>query len=356
MFYRYHIRPTSPVMTQLMSDTFFGHFCWMLLYEKGEGFLADFLSAHGDGKTAPVLFSSAFVSGSLPRPVLPSLRREQIRSFVEEHFVHDKANLFKNMTDKQKTFIGMTNIKAWSKLEQLSIEQWNELKDDYSEIRLFETIFEKYEGGDGFNGSTSFETEMSASNTVNRISGTVTAESGGLFQREKIWYHEGIELDLYVEVNSEEMIPLVRQFFTDCLPRTGFGADKSIGMGALEFSIDEMFKPDLFSVDEANARLSLSLASFPDIETYDAFYRLKTKFGKLGGSFAFSSPTGGNPRPFKKPVLMYEPGAVFLCAEDINDKPLLDNVHSDKRIRHCGIPITLPFKISEDISYANIAA
>ena len=43
-------------------------------------------------------------------------------------------------------------------------------------------------------------------------------------------------------------------------------------------------------------------------------------------------------------------------AEGLNDKPLLDNVHSDKRIRHCGIPVTLPFKISEDISYANVAA
>ena len=43
MLYRYNIRPKSPVMTPLMSDTFFGHFCWALGYEKGEGFLEDFL-------------------------------------------------------------------------------------------------------------------------------------------------------------------------------------------------------------------------------------------------------------------------------------------------------------------------
>ena len=356
MLYRYNIRPKSPVMTPLMSDTFFGHFCWALLYEKGEGFLADFLGAYGDGKSAPVLFSSAFVSGMLPRPVLPPPGREQIRKFVEEHFVDDKANMFKNMTGKQKSFIGMTYIKAWSKLDHMSVEQWHELKDDYSEMWLLSTFFKKYKGEDGFSDSRFFETEMSASNTISRINGTVTAESGGLFQREKIWYHEGIELDLYVEVNSEEMIPIVRQFLTDYLPGTGFGADKTIGMGELDISPDKMFEHDLFSVDDANAHLSLSLAAFTGIENYEAFYRLKTKFGKLGGDFAFSSPTGGNPKPFKKPVLMYEPGAVFLCSENLNDKPLLENVHSDQRIRHCGIPVTLPFKINEDISYANIAA
>ena len=43
---------------------------------------------------------------------------------------------------------------------------------------------------------------------------------------------------------------------------TGFGADKSVGMGELDIVSDETFEPDLFSVGNANARLSLSLASF----------------------------------------------------------------------------------------------
>jgi len=337
-----------------MSDTFFGHFCWALRYDKGEDFLADFLDAYGDGKSAPVLFSSAFVSGMLPRPVLPPLDRKQARRFVKEKFINDNAKLFENMTDKQKVFVGMTLIKAWNKLEYLSIEQWNSLKDDYSELRVLKTFFERYKRGDHFSDSSFFEIEMSASNTISRTSGTVTAESGGLFQREKIWYHEDIELDLYVEINSEDMVSVVQQFLTDYLPRTGFGADKTIGMGELAITLDDTFEPGRFSGKDPNARLSLSLASFPGIERYEAYYRLKTKFGKLGGDFAVSSPTGGNPKPFKKPVLMYEPGAVFLCEEDLNDKPLLENVHSDQRIRHCGIPVTMRFKISEDISYANI--
>ena len=356
MLCRYKIRPISPLITPLMSDTFFGHFCWAIRYDKGEGFLADFLHAYGDGKSSPVLFSSAVVSGTLPRPVLPPLDRAQTRRFVEEKFINDNAELFRGMTDRQRVFTGMSLIKAWNKLEYISIEQWNKLKDDYSELRVLKTFFERYKREEGFSDSTSFEMEVATSNTISRTSGTVTAESGGLFQREKIWYHEGIELDLYVEINSEEMIPAVSQFLIEFLPATGFGADKTIGMGALAITLDGTFNPDFFQGKGPNARLSLSLASFPGIERYDAYYRLKTKFGKLGGDFAVSSPTGGNPRPFKKPILMYEPGAVFLCEENFRDKPLLENVHSDQRIRHCGIPVTLPFKISEGISYANIAA
>jgi CRISPR-associated protein Csm4 len=109
-------------------------------------------------------------------------------------------------------------------------------------------------------------------------------------------------------------------------------------------------------MDHPNARLSLSSAAFPGIEQYAASYRLKTKFGRLGGNFAFSSPTGGDPRPFKKPILMYEPGAVFYTVDDLSSKPLLAGVHSDARIRHCGIPITLPFKISEVASHEDTSA
>jgi len=356
MLYRYKIRPKSPFITPLMSDTFFGHLCWALRYDKGEDFLVDFLNSYGNDKSAPVLFSSAFASGMLPRPVLPPLDRKQTRKFIEEKFVNNNAELFKSMTDKQKRFTGMTLVKSWNKIGCLSIKQWKSLKDEYSELRVLETFFERYKREDDFRDLTPFEIEVSASNAINRASGTVTAESGGLFQREKIWYHKGIELDLYVEINSNDMIPIVLRFLTEYLPATGFGADKSIGMGELAITPDDMFEPDRFSGKAPNARLSLSLASFPGIDSYESFYRLKTKFGKLGGDFAFSSPTGGNPKPFKKPVLMYEPGAVFLCDEDFSDKPLLENIHSDERIRHCGIPVSIPFKISEDISYANIAA
>jgi CRISPR-associated protein Csm4 len=136
------------------------------------------------------------------------------------------------------------------------------------------------------------------------------------------------------------------------LPENGFGADKSIGMGRFNTAVDSSFTADEFDTIEGNARLSLSLCSFNNMGSYKVFYRLRTKFGKLGGNFAVFSPTGGKPRPFKKPILMYEPGAVFLMSESLEDRPLLEGIHSDTRIRHCGVPITVPFKLLEDMSDA----
>ena len=191
-------------------------------------------------------------------------------------------------------------------------------------------------------------TEITVSNTLSRISGSVQEEGGGLFSREKTWFHSHGELDLYVEINSDEFTSIVKWFLKTYLPAAGYGKDKSVGMGILEIHEDKTFNPDIFKVHSTNACMVLSLTSFDGMENYKSFYRLKTKFGKLGGNFAFSSPTGGNPRPFKKPILMMEPGSIFFTSQQINNNKLIQNVHTDERIRHCGLPVTLPLKIMED--------
>ena len=119
-------------------------------------------------------------------------------------------------------------------------------------------------------------------------------------------------------------------------------------MGYLKICKDKSFNPDIFNVSDANAAVTLSMTAFDKIMEYPSYYRLMTKFGKLGGSYAFSSPTGGKTRPFKKPVMMMEPGSIFFTSERLNNKPLLKNVHSDKNIRHAGVPLTLPLKTRED--------
>jgi CRISPR-associated protein Csm4 len=340
MLYRYKITPKSPLMTLLMSDTLFGHFCWAIRYTEGENYLCDFLRLYDDGKSAPVLFSSAFISCCLPRPALPSPPREKIRDFIRTHFYDE--------------FEGLKTIKKWNKQRFVTLDQWSKLKDDYSVIKLYE-----YFAAEKEEPKKTEMKEVVAANTINRLTGTVPEEGGGgLFQRETIWYYKDICLDLYVEINAPEIDSIdskVNWFLTEYLPQNGFGADKSVGMGHLSIVQDESFVEKDYSVQNPNARISLSLAAFSGMEKYRASYHLTTKFGKLGGDYAFSSPTGGNPRPFKKPILMYEPGAVFLCSESLSNKPLLADVHSDQQIRHCGIPITLPFRLNEE-SYATAAA
>lgn len=262
---------------------------------------------------------------------MPRLNMEKTGEFVRRHFGKDKKNFFE----------GMSKIRQWDNRQFIPVKQWLNLKDNYSEEKLYEEFITEIPAEDKV-----CEIEVGVAKLVDRISGTVPDKSAGPFYKEKTWYHDGIVFDLYVEINDEEMNTLARWFLTEYLPENGFGADKSTGMGNLSIVCDEDFDPERFSVAASNARVSLSLASFQGMETYSAFYRLITKFGKLGGDFAFTGPDGGSPKPFKKPVLMYEPGAVFFCTDSLSDRPLLKNIHSDKRIRHCGIPITLPFVVS----------
>lgn len=335
MLYRYIIRPESPLITPLMSDTFFGHFCWYLVYKNGDTALASFLSSFGQGRPAPVIFSSAFLSGSLPRPSLPALPRKTLERFVDGHFGERR----------QQRFEGFRTLKSWNKRRLVSLDQWERLKAGYSDLALYQSFLQSDPADPAETGCM----EVSTSNRIDRITGTVPQEGGGgLFPREKYWYPPETTLDLYVKIGEEKMKPLVEAFLCDFLYDWGFGADKSVGMGALVIKPDETFDPGCFEVNEANAQMALSLTAFDGMAEYDAFYRLKTKFGKLGGNYAFSSPTGGDPRPYKKPILMYEPGAVFFTTDDLSAKPLLENVHSDPAIRHCGIPVTLPLNIREE--------
>lgn len=333
MLRRYTLTPKSPHVTPFMSDTFFGHFCWAMRYKHGTEKLDAYLEQYADGNPAPVLFSSAFPAGFLPRPTLPSPSRKKLHKFVAETFGNEQKSLVE----------GLTKIKKWSKITFISKEHWLKLKNNYSDIGFYNLLISN-------DGLLKLDTtmEIAAANTINRLTNTVPGEGGGgLFHREKQWYKD-TKFDLYVEINDDSYFGMVDDFLRDFLPKTGFGADKTVGMGFVELDLDETFNPSEFDVQDANARMSLSLASFPGMENIDAFYKLKTKFGKLGGEYAFSSPDGGNPNPFKKPILMYEPGAIFFRNEPLNNKALLSDVHVDKSIRHCGVPVTIQIKLAED--------
>jgi len=347
MLFRYKIKPVSPIMTSLMSDSLFGHFCWAVRYEKGEAYLEEFLLSYKTGVQPPVLFSSAVLSGYLPRPVLPPPKRRQMTDFVEKYFIRDPEGLFSGLTDKKRRFEGMNRIKEWSRCQLIPINAWQTLKAGYSDYKLQEIFYDQFKNYPSMNLAVS-EEEITASNTINRISGSVLEDGGGLYSKEKIWFFPGVELDLYVETAEEETADLAKWFLESYLPVAGFGKDKSVGMGVLSIAEDTAFNPNDFKVDNPNACMALSLTAFDGMENYRGFYRLKTKFGKLGGDFAISSPTGGYPRPFKKPILMMEPGSVFFASEQINRQCLTGNVHSDARIRHCGLPVTIPLNIMED--------
>lgn len=331
--YRYRLTPESAVSTPLMSDTFFGHFCWEIRYREGEAALANFLDAFGGQGPAPVLFSSAFPADTLPRPALPPLPRKRVEAFAKAH----NMNLLETYA----------RFKKWKQRAYIPLTVWDDLKNGYSEESLAEAFFAEDPAGEEMARMQPTK-EVRTGNVISRAFGTV--EPGGLFTRETSWYAKGEVLDLYVEVNDPRRADFTHAFITEYLPASGFGADKSVGMGRFAGERIENFSETDLTAENANARLSLSLAAFDGIGDIPADYRLTTKFGKLGGHFAVFSPNGGPVNPFKKPILMYQPGAVFHTTDPLNTRPLLENIHIDPRIRHCGVPVVVPICLKEDRS------
>ncbi len=350
MLARYRITPISPLMTPMMSDTIFGHFCWALEQRRGAAHLEAFLASFDGESKAPVLFSSAFPAEHLPRPVLPPPTEGERRELVENYFLRGTMGNKDNASEKQLLLNGWTILKAWRRRRLISLEDWLALKDGYSELGFLERLANRQEPMEEIPQTIN---TVETSNTISRASGQVTEESGGLFVREKQWFTDGAQLDLYVAVNEADLVDDVEWFLCNYLPQNGFGKDKSIGMGALSIVRDTAFDETLFDTPGANAQLALSLTAFDGMGALPARYDLCTKFGKLGGTFAVCGPEGGNPRPFKKPLLMIQPGGVFFTLKPLDKASLLADVHSDARIRHCGIPVTVPLIVKEVERYVH---
>jgi CRISPR-associated protein Csm4 len=329
MLLRYKVRVLSPLETPLMSDTIFGHFCWGLRYMEGERFLEDFLGAFGEGRRAPVLFSSAFPAGMLPRPEIPPPERSVIVTFAREKAGSDKGRLLKAL-EKARMILGRSH---------LPLVAWQKMKAGVSWSSMLSLLWTEAADDEG----TEPVEEITQSNVINRLTDSVSQE-GGLFTRTRSWYPKDSVLEFYAVVNDPALLPVTEKVLTEYIPGTGFGADKSVGMGRLSVERDTSFVPSILDCPDANAWLVLSMAAFDGLERHEAYYRLKTKYGKLGGGFAAASPTGGDPRPFKKPVLMYEPGAVVVTTQALDEADLLRGVHTDGRICHCGIPLSIPFR------------
>lgn len=345
MLTRYFVKPRSPVITPLMSDTFFGHFCWAMRYRHGEKFLERLLDSYGKGNPAPVLFSCGFPGGFLPLPVLPPPEREDIDAFARLYV--EKRMRTEQLSQGQKLLLAYQEAKALLKSSYVSLDCWTKLKEKWSWPSFLQYLSQNFNGAGNLDGPFS-TLEICAGNSIDRSTGTVSEESGELFERDKLWYPAGKGLHLYVEVNDDGLEEQVEWFLLDFLTVTGFGKDKSVGMGWFAIERDKDFDPESLQVKNANARLALSMTSFEGMAGYRSFYRLTTKFGRLGGDFALWGPGGGPPKPFKKPVLMLEPGAVFFTNEALNTKELLGGIHTDQRIRHCGVPLTIPVYIDQE--------
>lgn len=321
--YRLIIKPLSPFQTPLQSDTLFGHICWALRYLKGEDELLKFLKAFDDNN-APLILSSGFPKDYLPMPVLRPLS-------IKEEEALQKQN------ESKLEFV--RNMKTLKKVSYIQVSAMEMLKNNLSYYNLFKHLRGEIslKKPQNIEDKPFSKTDEVWHNAKNRLTDRVI--EGKLFAKQDTFYGEDSELNVYVEDAFFDKKSLCEIF--DFISRSGYGADKSVGRGAFKYDLLDGW--NLPEAENPNAFMTLSHYHPKEGDFKDGFYDMTTKFGKIGGHWA-SGIDGG---PFKMPLLMMNPGSVFLPN---NHKPfyggLIPKVHRQPGVVHYGIAMPLKVRVT----------
>jgi CRISPR-associated protein Csm4 len=309
--FRALLRLASPLGTPLHSGTLFGQLCWTRRECDGEAALQKWLS---DEQQIWAL-SDGFPADFLPRPLLPPAAPSEDPKVADDR-------------KKQKTrgFVrrdGFIKIRVRVSEEELGPHLVAVIDDS---VRF-------------------------AHNTIDRRTGS-TPEAGGLYflgedwsfspqlsDREKPLAEGMVEAgpmrDLYVDAPAGSSGDIRRLLST--LGEIGYGRDANLGRGRW---IVESVEKDAELESGPNGRLlSLSHGS-AEPEMDDLRCRLDTHYGKAGPAVTISSGAS----PFKKPLLLTQPGATFKGVGSNRYGRLIRGVHpSLPEIVHNALHVVVPF-------------
>jgi CRISPR-associated protein Csm4 len=296
--YRVTLELCSALVTPLKGDTIWGHIVWGIANHEGDGAVAEFLEQ--EKTDFPVLVvSSAFPSGMVCRALPEPAEREKISS--KDRYAQIKADKKKKYVPAPDYFTGFDPKEAISE----------------SAFRV--------------------ETVQTLHNTIDREVNTVL--EGGLYSTAETW--SGITdknglvslWDMYVLSSLEKgrIIQLIDWAFEN-----GYGADSSVGKGKI---IRQGEPVPVTPKKGANAYMALGPFVVPDGSgVSDLRADIFVRSGKVGGAFASVLS------PYKKPVVLFDAGAVFSSAKALEYVGrLLTEMHGeDTRICQSGFAPVIP--------------
>lgn len=271
--WRIQLSVPSGFITPWHADTVFGHLCWMA--ERHDGFsslkgAAGLIELYRNG-TPPFILSDGFPGNLLPAPA--TLRA-----------------LFEPAEAGGLNTANYGVMKQAKKIEYLSREQ-----------------FQQFCRGERFDLSSDVQKPLVNSvtlhNQIDRISNTTASEGGGLFEQAEQFVSSGC-ISIYAHVADGYEHDLQRLF--ELMAQGGFGKKRTTGKGAFTVAGFEPFNG--FELPEgvtANGFVTLSHFVPAATDPTDGAWKVRVKYGKLGDEKTFC----GN--PFKKPLIMLQPGAVF---------------------------------------------
>jgi CRISPR-associated protein Csm4 len=288
--YRITFELRSSIVTSLKGDTIWGHIVWGIANHEGDEEVAEFLEQ--EKADPPVLVvSSAFPAGMLCR-ALPEPRERKEKLDINNY----------------------SQIKKEKKVRYASASDYFTGVEEVSQLKK--------------NPLTSVGVMH---NRIDRDTNTVVDD--GLYSTEEQW--PGIvDWDVYIlsSLKKARVAQLVARAFEN-----GYGADVSIGKGKIILKGDPV---PVTPKKQGNTYMALGpfvhnpMGGISDLRA-DIFVRS----GKVGGAFSsvFSSP-------FKKPVVLYDEGAVFTGNRPLEYAgTLLAEMHGeDPRICQSGFAPVIP--------------
>jgi CRISPR-associated protein Csm4 len=309
--FRALLRLTSPLGTPLHSGTLFGQLCWTRRECDGEAALQKWLSE----EEQVWALSDGFPADFLPRPLLPPAEPSEDPKVADDR-----------KKQKKRSFVR---------------------RDDFIKIRV--RVSEEEIGPHLV--AIIDDNVRFAHNTIDRRTGS-TPEAGGLYFLDENWSFspklsdrekppvEGMVearpmRNLYVDATGESAGDIRRLLST--LGEIGYGRDANIGRGRW---IVEYVEKDAELESGPNGRLlSLSHGSAePGMD--DLRCRLDTHYGKVGPAVTISSGAS----PFKKPLLLTQPGATFKGVASNRYGRLIRGVHPSRpEIVHNALHVVIPF-------------
>ncbi len=317
------LKQKSGLLSELQSDTIYGHFCWRLKERLGEEKLTEFISAYKSNKPVFTLSDGLLKIRDeihFPRPFIfskPKIREKKADKIIE--FAERKRN-------KERNYLTLSELNSFLSTGQIKIEEKKEEQNNNTKPKKNIPV-----------------TSESLRVSVQIDRSTFGSSEGKLFSYNPKHTRDDVSYVILIKVLDEEAFKnfdcknLIEEVF-----KVGYGKKKSSGYG--QFDVGEMAEFSNFKeVEDPNAFIVVGnyLPAEKDNIT-PVGYDINTKYGKLGEELSQSE------NPFKNPIVFITAGS---CFKTVNSKEFYGRITNEGEISQAnsfavqfGIPFTLNLK------------
>lgn len=320
------LKQKSGLLSELQSDTIYGHFCWRLKERLGDEKLTEFISLYKNGRPVFVLSDGLLqVNGEIrfPRPYIfskPEIKETKAEKVLE--FVKRKLS-------KERNYLTITELNSFLNSGKVEIEEKSDVEQSKKDRKRKIPFMSK---------------ALRVSVQIDRS--TFGSSEGRLFSYNPKYAREDVSYLVLIKViddaayKSFECESILKDVFI-----VGFGKKKSSGYG--QFDVGEITEYNSFKEpDDANAFMVLGnyLPNASDDIT-PIGYDINTKYGKLGEELSQSE------NPFKNPIVFLIAGSCFGTNTkkefygQITDE---GRISAKKEVVQFGMPFSLKVKLVSD--------